>query len=312
MEGLENKFYKYLGIFDILLGIVVTFGNLNLEVKGILLIILICVFVVLVLIFERERKYIKFVEFLFDNGIHNFNLLPRQRMFLHQHKICNKVNIEKLEITYLIDGKRYQETNDDLCGDVVITYDYTIKEIKGNEYKFITGNDYSKKVPRIKISYGNQNAMTEVVPHRRNCPVYLNNVIRDLSWEFDQRFLPQKGSWEMKIVLEYEKAFDFQRMPMDTIICLPQIFGGKVGELHYHIKIFNMNKNMDFHCNLYKITNSKSKYVRTNQPVTIQKNSDEGELHTEIEANIHLENLKKEQAYYFRLGTAETDEETMA
>ena len=309
-----NNFEKYIPlltviqiILQILLGIIEFFtGNYRMIQSG-LLCIIVSIFFIFIYQYEKQHEYISFVEYACHNNNLRFYLLPRIRIYLHQFKICNKVKIKELNITYLINGKMYQETPEPLCGDVTKIFQYTIEEIKEDiTYTFVFWDDISNTPPIMQIKYGNQKVYIDVPVSKYGTPVYSKSVIRSQSFEIDSSLLPKKGEWTMEIRVKYQKAFNFNKIKMDTIICLPMLFGYKVGKMKYEIKLEDYIEIPEFYCYLYKISKGKKCYETVNKGCE-KKKDNLGNI--KFEAPILLDNLKKEQAFYFRIGTSHIDEE---
>lgn len=309
MDKLE-KYIPYLTLCDVILGIIVSLTQINLTLKAIIMILIIAPFFYFICSYKKQRDYISFVEYLFHNERHRFSLLPRIRMYMNQFKICNKVNIKELNVDYTIDGKDYQNTEEPLCGDVIKTFRFTIDEMKGTKYTLVFGDDYSFAAPVIKIKYGSQIEYTELAAQEYSSPPYIKSVVRCVKVEINRQIIPQKGTWPLEIRLEYKKAFDFQNVNMDTIVSLPRLFGNRIEKMRYIIKLINYDRNVKYYCFFYKIAKGYNGYEIVNKDCDKRKSS-ENDGYTEFEAVVPLDNIRKEQAFYFRVGTSNIDKENV-
>ena len=251
-------------------------------------------------LYQKKKDYITFVECLFDNDYHNFSLLPRIRMYIQKNNIINKIHIVELNVTCIIDGRESSSSNSKVIFELKISRKTMI-----NTYNFVTGNDFSTETPVVRYSYGDESE----IPIMLKKPIPFpdkSNLIRVLSLNIDTEKIPQtQPTWELKFEFDYIRLFDFEKMETDTIICLPKAFGERIDTINYTIKIVGCDPNKPFYCNLNKCSIANGKYDVSEQGVTPQNggNSQNNIYHIAI----HPDSYDKEYAYYFRIGTSNTD-----
>lgn len=301
-SDLIENILRIFQIVNILIGIIctITFDN-NFTIISFVILFFIIISL-LITLYSKER-YIKFVDFLFDNEKHNFNLLPKMRMYLNNKKKFNKLDIRQVKVRYEI--KHKQSTESSLLGDVDILYKIEIKnKAIPNTYFFITGNDYSNKVPRILYKYGTMDSYSEISPEEKSCAIYYKNVVRDICFNIDKKYITQSGNLKIELKVCYENSFEFEHNYMDTIICLPKIFGDNVENMKYDICLQGFPNDIDFYFFTYIICANKLKFGINNIPnVCNEKNK-----HFSVEFS--PKSTRKEQAYYFRIGIHDTDKES--
>lgn len=302
MENVSEKTVTILAIIESFLGIFIALNQLELPIQGILGCVWIFVFVVLLLSYKKNYDYINFIEYLCNNNRHRFNLLPRFRIYMHQHKILNKIHVRSLDITYQIDGKKYQNEKEPLYGDVTITYKYEIEKTSTSEFIWIYGNDYAEDPPLINVKYGSMKEYMQIGAEPCSCPPYMKSVVRCTKIEFLKDYKTEGKIWPMEIKVFYKKAFDFENLDLDTIICLPMLYGNKIDQMDYHIQLHNYSEAVKFYFFPYKIIKKGKGY-----DCPIQTYERKEGRHTQFDVKLGLEDVKKEYAFYFRLGTSPSD-----
>lgn len=312
----EKKVIDILTIIDIILGVFIALPKIHFQIQIIIGAIWLIIFLTLLYHYSKDHEYINFIEYLCNNNRHRFNLLPRLRIFIHQHNILNRMNVENLDITYSIDGKAYRGSEEELYGDLNIKYKYIIKKSSNMKiFTWVYGNDYSFEAPKLKVKYGLldenekiQGDDMEIAAEECSCPPYMKSVIRHANIEIKKNIV-QADKWGMEIELDYKKAFDFQNLKLDTIICLPMLFGEKIENINYHILLYNYDQTKEFYFFPYKIIKNKRTYECPVQQY--QKNVIKNQkLHTRFDISLDLEKTKKEYAFYFRVGTSSRDIES--
>lgn len=301
-SNLIGNILRFLQIADILTGIIcmITFDN---KFNIIFVIILLFIIISLLIILYSKEKYIRFVDFLFDNEKHNFNLLPKMRMYLNKEKICNKINVKLVEITY--DIKHKQSTQSSLLGDVDILYKIEIENKSiPNTYYFITGNDYSNKAPEIYYKYGSMTKYSRISPEEKNCALYYKNVVRKFNFYLDENYITNANSFNIEIKVHYENSFEFEHNYLDTIICLPKIFGDSVEKMKYIINLHGFPSKNDFYFFTYSICGNKLKYNINDIPNRCDK------MNESFIVEFNPKSTRDEKAYYFRIGIHDTDKES--
>lgn len=293
---------KVFQIIDILIGIIciISFDN---KISIILVSILLFIIISLIALLYSKEKYIRFVDFLFDNEKHNFNLLPKMRMYLNKEKIYNRVKVKSVDVTYNITHTESEKSNSMGNAEILYTIAIENKSIP-KEYYFITGNDYSDEVPQIFYKYGIMDEYSTVSPEERNCAFYYRNVVRKVNFNLDKKLIPQKDTLEIKIKVCYKNSFEFEHNYLDTIICLPRIFGDYVKQMRYTINLYKFQNDIAFHFFTYSILGNKLKYSISVIPNTCTKDNES------YSVEFYPESTLDEKAYYFRIGNCDTDKES--
>lgn len=264
--------------------------------------ILVFIIVMLIICLYSKELYIRFIEYLFENEHHRFELLPAMRMYLRTKNIRNKVKYNSISVTYNIKHKKSCESN--LLGDLNIIYKLNIKNEKlPKTYYFITGNDYSNEPPTFKYKYGNMQEYSEAAIAEVNCAEYKRNAIRPFKIDLDDNKIAKKGDFVMEMLISYHNSFEFEHIPMDTIICLPKIFGDDIPSLKYTINIIDFPQEEKYYLFSYLIKRDGFRYERT----VIDNEHDIGRRTFNV--SLRPNNVVGEKAYYFRLGTKDRDVE---
>lgn len=297
---IENTL-QILQIINLLMGIlgVITFNN-----KWIIIFIVLFIFIIISLITELylKERYIRFVEFLFENKKHNFNLLPKMRMYLRKEKMCNKLDVYSLEVTYNVKHKKSSESS--LLGDAEIIYNLrAYNKSLPDSYKLIIGNDYSNKMPHFFYKYGDIKDYMKCSPEEKNCSLYYKNVVRELSFKLDKSHITQSKFLDISFKLYYENSFEFEHNNFDTIICLPKIYGDSINCMKYVINLEGFPNDINFYFFTYSICGDKLNFfINDIANECLEKNKS---FSVEFSPN----STKDEKAYYFRIGTLDTDKE---
>ena len=296
-----GKVLTILQVVECVIGIYVVVVSENKVLVGGLVILGFIVVTLLYVLYSKEL-YIRFIEYLFENEHHKFELLPEMRMYLHIKKIENKVKYNSIDITYDIKHKKSDKSR--LLGDVDITYKLDIKnENLPQSYSFITGNDYSNKPPILLYKYGTMEKHTSISADKVNCAIYKRNAIRHFEFEFDKNEITGQDNLEVEMKISYEDSFEFEHVPMDTIICLPKIFGNSIPKIKYTINLIDFPEEDTYYMFSYIVRRKNLEYVRN----TIQNTNDSNRRTFVVELSPNK--VIGEKAYYFRLGTINRDEE---
>ncbi len=297
---IENTL-RMLQIINLLMGIL---GTMTFDNKWIIIFTVLFIFIIISLITELylKERYIRFVEFLFENTKHNFILLPKMRMYLRKEKMRNKLKICSMEVKYNV--KHKESTESSLLGDAEIIYNLKVynKSIP-KSYKLIIGNDYSDKMPQFYYKYGDIEDYLKGSPEEKNCAPYYKNVVRELGFTLEKNHITQSEWLEISFKLFYENSFEFEHNYFDTIICLPKIYGDSIEYMKYDINLDGFPNDIDFYFFTYSIFADKLNFVINDIPnKCVEKNKS-------FSVEFNPNSTKDEKAYYFRLGTLDTDKE---
>lgn len=295
---------KVLIVIQIIEGMIGIYAFAVAENKVLIGCIFLLVFLIISLLFilYSREMYIRFIEFLFENEHHKFELLPEMRMYLNTKKIANKVKYNSVSVTYDIKHKKSEKSQ--LLGDLDIIYNLDIKNEKvPRTFYFLTGNDYSNKPPKLLYKYGKMQDYNEVSADKVNCAKYKRTAIREFKIEFDKSLIENKGNFKLEMKISYEESFEFEHISMDTIICLPKIFGDDIPSMKYTINIIDFPPKETYHLFSYIIAREGFCYLRKN--IGHEADADRRRFVITFQPN----DVKGEQAYYFRLGRKDFDEE---
>lgn len=272
----------------------------------ILFIIVSSIFIFLICIKHyKVLDYVKFIEYLMNNEKHNFVLLPKIKMYIHNYKISNYIKIKNLNIEYDITyNKPSEEENEDLIlGDMLIKYDIFIENKNiPNDFNFVSGNDYSNFSPNVKYRYGSRNDYQPMSENHELVAPYWRGSLKHYSFGFERRFIPQEGDLKVEIIVSCDKAFIFRTIPRDTIICLPEIFSKSIERIDYKINLKDFD-DKKFYCDAYQIYSEKRKY--TTRQLGCEKEPNNQSFSSVLFPN----KIKSEKAYYFRVGMDKSDKE---
>ncbi len=264
--------------------------------------ILVFIIVLLAILLYLEELYIRFIGYLLENKYHRFELLPAMRMYLRTKKMRNKIRYNSINVTYNIKHKCSSESR--LLGDLDIIYELDVKNEKiPNTFYFITGNDYSNMPPKFLYKYGNMQEYSEATVEEVNCAEYKRNAIRSFNIELSGNKIPKTGNFIMKMKISYQNSFDFEKIPLDTIICLPQIYGDDIPLMEYTINIIDFPREETYYLFSYLIKRDKFGYERT----VIENRHDD--IRRTFNVTLHPNDIVGEKAYYFKVGTKDRDVE---
>lgn len=305
-SNLLDLVLKICQLLNIIIGII-CFLVVSNKVYAIFFVLMVSTLILLIYNIVRLKHFICFVEFLFENDIHNFELLPKMRLYLHYKKIKNNIDILDLDISYNIFVKsKEQEKN--LLGNLEIIYKINMSEEKiPKTFHMITGNDFSEKPPKLWIKYGNMNDFAAISYRDRNCAWYNKTSIRDFHFNISENKIVRKGNFilEIKILYDESPSFDFSSNNMETIICLPKIFSDSVKKITYYINLIGFDNKLNFNVFPYVIKSNKKDF-EINSIATIS-NGDR-DINKFI-INLYPNEIKWEKAYYFKIGLNEHDSE---
>lgn len=248
--------------------------------------------------------YVNFLEYLMHNNEHDFVLLPKIRMYLNSRKINNKIKIKCIDITYDITPNT--DNPDEILGDMKITYLIKIENKSVPEqFDFVYGNDYSVFSPKVKYCYGiRQEYQTMSKNHNMSIAPYWRGALKHYSFALEKQYLPQDGDIEIKIEVECDKSFAFKKVPRDTIICMPMVFSKDIDKINHTINVRNFGE-IKFYSDAYQISKNGLHYQRKAINCTRQHNQDNYSFASILYPN----RIRGEKAYYFKIGTSESDVE---
>lgn len=295
---------KRLNNLDIILSILANIISIIISLLGVsysisketFVFLIFFIFIILLNVFNvkyfiYKMHYIKFIEYLFNNDMHRFTLLPKFRTYIEYRHRLNKVHINNLKIEYTISKNGCFDNN---IADLTINYELKIKNYHlPNQYYIMFGNDYAEQKPEIKYSLNDSSMMDATFIEVRHSP-YEKGMINEAIINLDYDNLPKKEI-KLNIRIQYSNSFDFDTTKTDTLILLPLLFGKKINKIDYKIK-FNKFESDMFYCNAYLIGRSSGlNYEIKDISVDLIKKTNLLE--------IKLNNIQLESAYYFRIGT---------
>lgn len=244
----------------------------------------------------KKIKYINFVEYLFNNNVHRFTLLPKFRIYIESKKKKNKLYITNLNVKYEITKNEDYIEN---VGDLQIDYTLKIKNKRlPKQYYMIFGNDYAEHKPIIEYSLCGR-PMTPAIFIEAKHSSYERGIINEAVIDLEYENLPKKEI-ELKITQKYINSFNFSVTNTDTLILLPLLYGTKIDEIDYEINLKKFDDYPKLYCNAYKI--GRNKKWGENYEIKDISIDLEG---SDLTKKITLQKPQPESAYYFRIGINE-------
>lgn len=296
-----------MNIFELISNIVSLFstifqflGNIQADdLKTILIFIVIILLIALIIIcnlFIKKNRYIKFTEFLFENDIHRFTLLPKLRMFIESKKLKNELHLLSLDITCNI--KRNENFADEEIADLHTMYTLEIENRNlPKVFNFVFGNDYALGKPSILYSIDN-GSKAQPLFNQKKQPTYVRGSIGHTTIKFNKENLP-KRKFKLEIFITYKESFNFSESKTDTLILLPILYGKKIDKISWNVNFIGFDKIPKFYLSSNSISRIKKSYS-----ISSAGSETKNEKYSK---RIEFEdiNTKKECAYYARIGVEE-------
>lgn len=287
---------SFLAIITSLLGIII---SVTIECLWIIIPFILITIIVIVFFghYIKIRKYINFVEFLFNNKKHRFTLLPKLRIYIESTKNKNKVHVTNLNIKYSITKNKNFSDN---IGDLRIEYDMQIENKHlPKQYYVIFGNDYAENKPKIEYSLCNR-PLVSVTFHETKHASYERGLVNEAVINFDNDNFP-KSEISLKIIHNYINSFNFSETETDTLILLPLLYGNKIDHINYEINLIGFEDYPKLYCDAYEISDKGLLGIDYEIKDVSTYTKDEN-----LSKSISLNNaMKYEGAYYVRIGVSE-------
>jgi len=305
---------KFIGLLQSFLG---TIGAIVVWVQsGNVLISVLCLFIALISImlyivstnYLKKTDYLEFIEYLFNNDIHSFTLLPKLSLYLDQNGKTNKFHVKKLSVHYKVDAKPYKDGDNPYLGDMVAVFEYEIdkkKEIP-QYYCICIGNDYATTPPIVELKYGIQ---TEYRPQEADelpRDVYIRSRVRCWHIKLEDNFITGKDILNLSLRISYKRGFDFALGTPDIIIFPPKAHAEHIDEAEYNIELNSFPITTDFRFACHAIERGKEGYETIDLSTGEITHKDEKQTKYKMTFNPEKDNVshswrENHKAYYFEI-----------
>lgn len=301
----EKSFKELLPIIIETLNLIVSFsGAVVFKNKLFLLTLLITPIFFVAYILKKYillKEYVDFIEFLMNNNVHKFVILPKIRMYLHSEKINNKIYIQDLTITYNINPSDKQ-VEGKLFGDAEILYEFAI--INNNlpqNYNFIYSNDYSNNNINLGYKFNKNESYTLAESKTEQIAPYWKGRMRHDTFALDRSKIPQSNIFNMYVKVDCSRLFEFEELGRDTIVSLPKVFSDNIDSIKYIINLEGFS-NKKFYCTAKRIYKHNRVFICDG--ISCERINDK-----RFETKVSPGDMKGEKAIYFRVGLSEVDPE---
>lgn len=247
----------------------------------------------------KTKNFISFLEYLYDNPDHNFNLLPKRILMIHKHNDYNKFSANTLDVNYEYDFSKidFDEIEPDSHVLIKDTIEYNmISENRSIPEKFVDarGNMYSID-PSVELyqKHGVQKTYERVPIPYYGQEIYTNVTTQRYSWKLLQSNISNGNSFPLSFKYIYQEKI--RASSSDTIILYPIQYANRIKKLTISIK-FKSDNVLITKADFYQINKHNRKFDRT----AIKEYSMETISNNQVSFNVEPKcNLY--EAYYIEL-----------
>ena len=258
-------------------------------------VILVCVVVYLYSKYKERCDFINFIQYLFNNNIRNFNLLPKICLALDKTEETNKLFLKKMTVEYTYDMRSVNTGI--LSHDTPICYSNTIEchlEAENRnipkEYVIYRGNMKADDSVEIMQKHGSQAIYEAVSPPRYTDETRVDIVVQRYCWQLKRENITKGRSFPISFKFKYsEKSVANSN---STIVLYPKQYAKSIEVIDFKI-CFLCEKDILKRVELFKVWKDDKCFKHT--PIT-------GVTLSNNVASIVIEPDTLEcEAYYFRL-----------
>lgn len=145
---------------------------------------------------------------------------------------------------------------------------------------------------------------SRISPEKKNCAIYYKNVVGKFNFYLDENYITNANSFNIEIKVHYANSFEYELNYLDTIICLPKIFGDSAEKMQYIINLHGFPSKNDFYFFTYSICGNKLKYNINDIPNMYDKKNES------FIVEYNPKSTRDEKAFYFTIGIHDTDKES--
>lgn len=298
--GKEKALFVFaaVGCIADIIAIIFLFINANISIAFLVLTIIILVFLIIFLCWRYIERcnFIKFIEYLFDNPTHNFNLLPKICLELDKYKEVNNLKVISLTVRYTYDMSELDFSsitkNSEINYTDVIEYDFTAENEKiPSEFVCYLGNMYAENcTSEISQKHGIQNEYELVPPPRYTDEIYVNSAIQKYSWQFKKENITKGNQFPFSFKLKCQEKT--KENSSDTIIFYPKQYAKRLEKVKFDISFVSDKKILN-KVQLFKVWKDGKDFKHT--PI-----SESLPVDNNFSVTIQPDSVKYE-AYYFRI-----------
>lgn len=286
-----------IGCFADAIAILMSINKFTIAVP-LLIFALVLLLIVIVQLYNKyidRRDFLDFIEHLFQNNTHNFNLLPKICLALDKSKEINQLHVREMTVKYTYDMSKidFSILSPETFVGYTDTIEYTLNvENKKLPTEFICyrGNMYADDYIDIKQKHGSQVEYEKVPVPRYTDETKTSSIVQRYCWQLKNEYITRSRLLPISIKIKYhEKA---RANSNDTIILYPKQYAQKIEKINFEIN-FNCEKNIIERIELFKIW--KDNKILKNTPIT-----GINMLNNKATISLHPDSTKYE-AYYFRV-----------
>lgn len=296
----ENALFIFalIGCVADIVAMIFAFINTNITI-GIFTCIIILFVILFAFLYRRyvERcNFIKFIEYLFDNSTHNFNLLPKICLALDKYKEKNNLKVRELAVKYTYDMSKINlssiSKNSVIKYTDIIEYSFLFKnENIPNEFVCYLGNMYTDNdMPEISQKHGIQEIYEAVPPPRYTDETYVSSIIQRYCWQLKKENITNSKQFPLSFKLKCQETT--RENSSDTIIFYPKQYAKKIEKIKFDI-LFVCDKQILNKVQLFKVWKDGKEFKHT--PI-----SETSPINNTFSVAIESDSSKYE-AYYFRV-----------
>lgn len=188
-----------------------------------------------------KEKYLLMIYLFHNNGINQFNIVPKLLLLMDREKKYNNVVIDQIEVCYKLYFQK-EKYNADIRWRMKGIQNNSKKDI--SEYYFYTGTEYGDCLYHNIMLYSDyKECKYEIVDIKES------NRIKLLTWSFPVELKPQDNIKDMSLVLSVEDIFHFD--VNQVLYFIPRNFAKDINM--FEIKVEVNFKHIDFDMELREI-----------------------------------------------------------
>ncbi len=285
------------GVADFL-AIAITLKTLNIVATVFIATIILFIVTILYLYIKYKQRceFLSFIQYLFDNPIHKFNILPKICLLLNKTKETNDIYVRNMSVNYTYDMSNINleaiDENTQIQYLDTIEYCFQAENKKiPEEFVCYLGNMYEKNgFGEISQKHGVQKEYVAVPPPRYTDETRPDSVVQRYSWQL----IRENFTKDILVPISFQlKCLETTKANCnDTIIIYPRQYAKKIEQIDFGIT-FLCNKKILKKVEVFKIQKDRNSFKHI--PVSSIPASN-----NTAKIKIKLDSTKYE-AYYFRV-----------
>ncbi len=270
--------------------------NVSLIIFSTTLIVLLFTIIYIYMRYKERCDFLHFVQHLFDNHIHNFNLLPKICLALDKSKEINNICVRELQIEYTYDMSNVETetlaSTDKIYYTDTIEYQLNVENTNlPEEYICLLGNMYAKDdTVHIVQKHGAQKDYETVPAPRYTDDTKTDSIVQRYCWQLKKENINRSNTIPICFRLKYNETA--KANSNDTIIIYPYQYARSIETIDFQLN-FLCEKQILKRVELFKIRKSGKEFKHMPDSSIIKSGNS-------ASVKIQLDSSKYE-AYYFRV-----------